>query len=225
MTPTELLELFRLELDDTAQPYLWSEQEFYTYLNEAQYTFVREMGGFADRRSAMTKLNYKAGDQYKKYDPRILYIKGAFDENNKVVTVRNLDNFAGPYFEDDYGMQSLEGLDDSRTGPIRYLITDVEEQTIQLYPIPEADGYIRLFVYRYPEDKIEGSSSEIELPEQHHLCLLNWVKYKALLKQDAETFDALKAAAFRQAFDMAVVQAKKEKSSREDRKRTVRFSW
>lgn len=225
MTPQELLDLFRLELDDTAKPYLWEDDEFYAYLSEAQDLFVREIGGIADRRSALTKISYKAGDQFKKYDPRILRIKGAFDQDSRFIEVKNLDNFDGPYFEDDYGQRSLNGLDDTRTGPVRAIITDVEEDSIQLYPIPETDGYIRLFVYRRPLDPIEESSSELEVKEQHHLCLLNWVKYKATMKQDAETFDTNKAAAFRGAFAEGIEWAKKEKAAREDRKRVVRFSW
>lgn len=225
MKPNELLELFRLELDDTVKPYLWSETEFYAYLNEAQDLFTRLTGGIADRRSPLTKISYKSGDQFKTFDSRIIRIKGAFDENNRVVTIRNLDNFEGPNLEDDYGLHIREGLDDSRTGPIRYLITDVEDGKFQLYPIPEADGHVRLFVYRRPLDMIENNSSELEIHEHHHLNLLNWVKYKALSKQDAETFDGQKATAFRQAFTDGITDAKTEKRAREDRKRSVRFSW
>ena len=225
MSPSELLELFRLELDDTAEPYLWSDKEFYTYLNEAQDLFVRLVGGIADRRSPLTKITYKTGDKFKKYDTRILRIKGAFDENQKVLTIRNLDNFDGSDLEDDYGLSPVREFDDTRTGELKYLLTDVEAKEIQLYPIPENDGYIRLFVYRRPEKSIEGSSSELEIEEQYHLDLLNWVKYKALMKQDAETFDGNKATAFRQMFTEAVENADYAKRAREDRKRVVRFSW
>lgn len=225
MTPAKLLELFRFELDDTAEPYFWSDEEFYAYLNEAQDLFVRGIGGIADRRSPLTKVSYKIGDQFKRFDARILKIKGAFDENNRVITIMNLDNFDGPYFEHDYGVQILQGLDDSRTGEIKYIITDVEDDRLQLYPIPENDGFLRLFVYRRPLDEIENASSELEIKEHHHLCLLNWVKYKALMKHDAETFDGAKSLAFRAAFTESIEEAKEEKSAREDRKRTVRFSW
>lgn len=225
MKPSELLELFRLELDDTAEPYLWSDKEFYVYLNEAQDLFVRLIGGIADRRSPLTKITYKAGDQYKKYDSRILRIKGATDEKQKIIGIHNFDNFDGHSRGDDYGSSYVAGIDDTKTGEIEFLITDVEANELQLYPIPEIDGYIRLFVYRRPLNAVEGASSELEIDDQHHLNLLNWVKYKALSKQDAETFDGAKAAMFRQAFSDWIVQAGNEKRAREDRKRTVRFSW
>jgi hypothetical protein len=223
MRPSELLELFRLELDDVAEPYLWSDTEFYVYLNEAQEMFVRQIGGIADRRSSLTKISYKTGDQFRKFDPRILRIKGAFDETNRILTIRNLDNFESGFLEDDYGSRFQSSLDDTKTGSLRYLITDTESNEIQLYPLPDHDGFIRLYVYRLPENTISGASSELEIPSHQHLCLLNWVKYKALLKNDAETFDKSQAAEFRVAFTQDVEYAKREKSSREDRKRTMQY--
>ena len=223
MRPSELLTLFRQEVADGAEPYLWSDNEFYTYLNDAQDLFVRLIGGIADRRSPMTKISYKTGDQFKKYDERILRPKGAFDETNRIISLRNLDNFESEYLEDDYGAQINAGLDDGRTGPIRFLITDVENNEVQLYPIPDHDGYIRLFVYRRPQEEITGASDELEVASHHHLNLLNWVKYKAYMKQDVETFNLATAKDFRQAFTDGVNGAKKEKTLREDRKRTVQY--
>jgi len=222
MTPKDLLKLFRKEVDDTAEPYLWSDGEFYYYVNEAQELHVDLIGGIADRRSAMTKVNYKSGDQFKKYDERILRIKGAFDENNRIITVRNLDNFESVYMEDDYGQRLSVGLEDSRTGNIKYLVTDVETGEFQLYPIPDHDGWIRLYVYRLPLEAVT-TSNEFEIPSFHHMNLLNWVKYKAYMKQDVEAFDTSKAEEFRAAFADWIAGAKKQKASREDRKRMLTY--
>jgi hypothetical protein len=222
MTPTELLDLFRLETDDVAEPYLWSDQEFYTYLNEAQEIFVREIGGLSDRRSSLTNITYKIGDQFKKYDERILRISGAQSETNKFIGIRNYDNLTG-LLSDDYGQQVAEAIDDTLTGPIRYLITDVEAKEIQLYPIPDNDGSLKITLKRLPLRNIEDGESILEINNQYHLSLLCWVKYKAFLKQDAETFEGSKSADFRAMFTEAVDLAKKEKRAREDRKRTVRY--
>ena len=62
MTPAELLNLFRIEVDDQVEPYLWSDFEFYTYLNEAQNTFASLIGGIADQSSKITQLGYSVGD-------------------------------------------------------------------------------------------------------------------------------------------------------------------
>jgi hypothetical protein len=223
MTVVELLELFRKEVDDETKLYLWSDKEFFVYLNEAQDTFVRLIGGIADRRSALTNISYKIGNQFKKFDDRIYRIKGAFDENNKILSIRNLDHFAVNGASDDYGVRNSSGLDNSRTGPIKYLITDVESNEIQLYPIPDSDGSIRLYVYRRPLSEIVDENSELEIPSYQHVSLLDWVKYRAFMKQDVETFDGTKAASFRTSFTDFVGQAKKEKSAREDTKREMAY--
>jgi hypothetical protein len=222
MEVTELLDLFRLETDDLAEPYLWSDQEFITYLNDAQDTLVRRTGGLSDSSSPITKITFKTNDVLIKYDERILRIKSAKDDQNRRITVRNIDNFEQD-MSDDYGNMTNAGLDDGRTGPVRYLITDVEEDKIRLYPLPEADGFLHLYVSRRPYHEITNIDSPLEIKGQHHLALLYWVKYKAYLKQDVETFDQAKATEMRAFFEDYAVQARKEKSGREDRKRTVAY--
>ena len=223
MKTSELLNLFRLETDDVAKPYLWSDEEFYAYLDEAQDVHLRLVGGIADRRSALTKVTYKTGDQFKKYDDRILRIKGAIDESNTKIRIQNLDSLESPYLDDDYGSVFDGGLDDGRTGNLKYLITDVNNNEMQLYPIPDHDGYVRLFVYRRALEPVTGSGSELEVPSYSHLNLLNWVKYKAYMKQDAETFDGARADKFKSAFTEGVLLARKEKDAREDRKRLMSY--
>ncbi len=223
MKVSELLSLFRKETDDTMEPYLWSDEEVLAYLNEAQEVHVRLTGGIADRRSPLTKITYKTGDQFKKYDEKILRIKGARDEENSKLTVQNYDSLETGYLEDDYGRRFNAGLDDGKTGDIQYLITDVEAGDIQLYPIPDHDGEIRLYVYRLPREEITGTASELEIPSYHHMNLLNWVKYKAYMKQDVETFDGSRAKEFRMEFVEGITNAKKDKAAREDRKRVVQY--
>lgn len=224
MKTSELLNLFRLETDDTMEPYLWSDFEFLTYLNDAQDVFVRLIGGIADRRSPLTKVKYKAGDQFKKYDERILKIKAVKDANNDRVVIQNYESLeAGGSLADDYGLFSNSGIDDSLTGDVRYIITDVDASEFQLYPIPDADGQLNLVVYRRPLDEITSTNTELEVSSYQHLNLLNWVKYKAYMKQDVETFDKTKALEFRAAFVDGVMAAKKDKASREDRQRVVQY--
>ena len=223
MTPEKLYELFRLEVDDISEPYLWEDAEFYAYLNEAQDLHITEIGGIADRSSSFTKITYKSGDQFLKYDPRIFRIKGAWDEDNRRISIVNLDNMEGIAGDDDYGARVLSGLDDSLTGPIRAIITDVEDERIQLYPIPEAAGYIQLYVFRRAVYGITEESEEFEIPSYYHLNLLNWVKYKAYSKQDVETFDTKKAMEFRIEFMAGVDKAKRDRASRHDRKRVVQY--
>jgi len=224
MEPLDLLELFRLETDDISEPYLWSDKEFYTYLNDAHNMFVKRIGGIADNTSAITKITYKIGDTFLKYDERILRIKGVVDAYNRKVTIRNLDNFEdGATLSDDYGSMVNAGINDGRSGPVRYIITDIEDSKFRLYPLPDAAGYLRLSVSRRPLRPIVDEEGTIEIPFFHRLALLDWVKYKAYMKQDVETFDKSKSKDFLTSFNDYVDEAIKEKSSREDRKRTVQY--
>ena len=223
MTPEKLYDLFRLEVDDLSEPYLWTREEFLAYLNEAQDLHITEIGGIADRSSPFTKVSYKAGDKFLKYDERILRIKGAWDENNRRVGIKNLDNLDGVAMSDDYGSRSLTGLDDALTGEVRVIITDVEDEKFQLYPIPEAVGYLQLYVFRRAIYEITEDSEKFEIPSAYHLNLLNWVKYKCYGKQDVETFDGTKAAEFRSAFTAGVDKAGRDREARHDRKRVVSY--
>jgi hypothetical protein len=202
---------------------MWSDEEFYIYLNDAQDTFVRAVGGIADRRSAMTKIKYKAGDQFRDYDDRIIRIKNVHDELNTNIEVQNLDSLSENMLWNDYGTRVRSGLDDSLVGPIQYVINDVESNSLQLYPIPDRDGYLRLYVYRRPLDEVTSGSTALEIPSFQHYNLLNWVKYRAFMKQDVEAFDGTKASEFRKAFQDGVADAKDLKSSREDRKRIMSY--
>jgi hypothetical protein len=224
MTLTKLLGLWRREVDDLAEPQFWSDEDFFIYLNDAQDVFVRETGGLADRRSSLTRMTYKIGDQFKKYHPRILRINGAKDADQKFIGIRNFDNIQGAIITDDYGHRGINNFDDTLTGPLQFIITDVDADDIQLYPIPDADGSLQLFIQRLPLREIEDEDSILEIKEQHHLELLYWVKYKCYSNQDSEIFDGKKAAEYRSAFDACVVKAKKAIAARVDRKRTVRYA-
>jgi hypothetical protein len=223
MTPSNLLKLFRKEVDDEAEPQLWSDFEFFVYLNDAQDVFVRETGGLSDRRSTWTTMKYKTGDKFRKYNPRILRISGAQDENKKFIGIRNFDNIESGMASDDYGNRTINSFDDDLTGPVNFLITDVEAKEVQLYPVPDHDGTLQLFIKRLPLKEIEDGDSVLEINDQYHLELLSWVKYKCYSKQDSEVFDPKKAAEFRTEWDRCTKKAGKEKTAREDRKRTVRY--
>jgi len=192
-------------------------------LNNAQDVFVRGIGGLSDRRSPWTTVNYKTGDKFKKYNSRILRIKGAQDENKKFIGIRNFDNIENMLVTDDYGAQVASTFDDDLTGAIKFLITDVEAKEFQLYPVPDHDGSLQLYIKRLPLEEIEDESSVLEIADTYHLDLLLWVKYKCYSKQDSEVFDPRKAADYRTEFNHSIEDAKVDKSSREDRKRTVRY--
>ena len=75
MTPTELKDLFRSDVRDQTEDYLWSDTEIFVYMDDAQKMFCRSGGGIADSVSAICSLPVAAGDVSVPYDPRILKLR------------------------------------------------------------------------------------------------------------------------------------------------------
>ena len=77
MTSSELLTLFRSDISDVALPYLWSDLEAYTYMNDAYRMFVRLTGGVPDFTSLTTQVPIVSGNALGVLDPSILRIMSA----------------------------------------------------------------------------------------------------------------------------------------------------
>lgn len=66
--------------------------------------------------------------------------------------------------------------------------------TARLWPIPVTSGTLLLTVNRLPLTNLTTDASSPEIPTQYHMRLIDWMVRQALLKPDAETFDADGAA-------------------------------
>ena len=75
MDSTALHDLFRSEVRDEATPYLWSDAEIYSYIDDAQKMFCRLQGGIADASSAITRIDVMAGDVLVPISPLIVILK------------------------------------------------------------------------------------------------------------------------------------------------------
>ena len=79
MNSTEILDRFRLDVDDAEVPYLWSDEEIYKDIDDAQKMFCRLTGGLPDATSVKaTRIAYVAGDEWIATDRSILKIRAAF---------------------------------------------------------------------------------------------------------------------------------------------------
>lgn len=223
MDSTALLALFRADVRDDAAPYLWSDTEILSYIDDAQKMFCRLQGGIADSSSALTLLEISAGDQFADYDPRILKLRAAYRE----VDGRNLEllNFEDMQFrqaESDYGYRPGFRIDNSE-GELRALVLGMEANKVRLVRIPTDDYDIRLVVYRLPLEDITAEDLPLEIDEVHHRHLLHWMKHLAHQKQDAETYDRGRAEQFRVEFTDYCDRAKAEREKREHKYRTIMY--
>lgn len=209
MVAGELLALFRSEMGDIAAPYLWSDSEVYSYIDDAQKMFCRLTEGIADATTpAVTALSVVPGSGYLALHPSIKLIRSATRaDNGRPVDVQNFEN-----------MERLGWRFDGRTGPVRGLIIGEQEDKVRPYPTPSETVQIKLMVFRLPLYTIEGDD-DLEIPEPHHRHLLLWAKSLAYLKHDSEAFDKVRSEGHEVRFrayckDTLVEQRRKRHKSR-----------
>lgn len=157
MTPRELIDTFREETRDTAEPYLWSDREILRYLNEAQRMFCRLTWGIADSRSRVCRISYARGEREVPFDPRILKIRELRRGDGKRVTIENIE--------------TLDVRHDEEGAP-HTVVVDIDMNMMSLYPLPHEDGELHLMVNRLPLQDMAEGHTDPEINEQHHFSLL-----------------------------------------------------
>lgn len=180
MIASDLYELFRADVSDAAQPYLWSDLEVYLYMNDAYRMFVRKTGGVEDFTSAAAQVPVVAGDPVGVLDAAVLRIVSAYRvSDNAPVSIFNNPSSAPPSVS---------------TGPVGGMVIGAQRRAVRWTSIPAAADTVQLSVYRMPLGTISGPSSEfVDVEEDHHFHLLKWMRHLAYQKQDAETFDRAKS--------------------------------
>lgn len=186
MTNTELLALFRIDVDDLEATYLWSDTSVYGWIDEAQKQFCRDTQGIADARSF--RLNISVAKQWYAVDPRILKIRGAMNQaTGAEVPLIALER-----------MGTHDMVFNGATGVIKALITGMEKNQLRAYPVPNATATVELHTFRLSTDMATGDDFEIDA--QHVRNLLMWVKHRAYGVQDSEVYDKNKSANFKAEF-------------------------
>jgi len=202
MTVEQLLTLFRSEMADQAEPYLWSDEEFFVYLDDAQKMWARWTDGIADASSDLTQIVVQAGQQWYDLDSRVLKIRTATRaDDGRTLDIYNPEDlqYRGVRFT---GQQA----------PVRALIQGMEDGKLRAWPVPSDDMTVDLTIFRLPLESIVDENSVLEIAEHHHTHLLKWVRSRAYGKQDADTFDRVKAAEFEAAFRDYCKQVQREQS-------------
>lgn len=213
MDSTRLNELFRKEVFDVAEPYLWTDDEVFHYANEAQNTFCRLTGGLADASTpAVTQVQVTAGNPWAAISPLILKVRGVNGADGRYIDPMN--------YED---LQRAGIKLNSRTGNPELLILGMETDKVRVYPVPVINETVELLVYRLPLKMIDDFDQKIEIAKQHHTALLLWMKHLAYSKADAETFDKGKAVEFERAFQTYCFSAQTEKDTAKHKTRVVSY--
>lgn len=214
MTAEDLLALFRVEMNDEADPYLWEDDLVYSYINDAQRWFCRLTDNIGDATTPeVTQITVQAGEDWYPMHPSILKIRACSrTDSGRDVEVLNREE-----------MPARNMRFDGRSGPVQALVIGMEPHKARIWPLPNEDVTLELLVFRLPLQTISEANTTLEIDEQHHEALLHWVKHRAYSSQDAEAFDKTKAAEFEAKFRAYCTQARDEQRRMRHKTRIVQY--
>ena len=180
----ELLELWRREVDDVAQPFLWSDDEAREYLDDAQIEAARRGRLLIDSTTtAICQITLAAGTAAYALDPRVVRINRAKITGEttplRFCMMRDLDRTA-------------PGWEDWSETP-RIIVPDYETNKVRLVGTPDAIGTLDMTVVRLPLLTLNDDEDSIELRAEHQRNLRHWMSYRAFSKRDSETYNDQKA--------------------------------
>lgn len=223
MTSDELYDFFRKDVVDVEQPYLWSDEEVYAYMNDAYFMFVRLTGGIPDFTSSICSVPAVATEKYADLDPSILRIRLATRQsdgrNVKIVNIQDASTLSS----EDYGrVRTLALLD--RPGPVEYMIIGAEADVVQWVNIPTVNDTINLVIERLPLEPITGDGQTFEgVKPHHHIHFLKWMEYLAYNKMDSDAYDPKKSEDKESEFYRYCELAKREKETAKHKTRVVSY--
>lgn len=187
----ELRASLREMLDDATPKYLWSNDTLDRFLNNAVREVcirARLLKDDADSQPKLCVLNFDAGQSRIKHAPEILVVRsGTIDgQCHKLwaLTAESLD-------------RREPGWDvTGEVGTPRYLVMDLAQKVLRLFPTPDVAGVLRLRVWRVPLDseRMAGEKKDpvVVLPDPEELR--HWAAHEAYLIKDSETFDPSRSA-------------------------------
>ena len=196
MNVADLRAVFRSETDDTEDPPFASDDEVIDYLNDAQNEACRRARLLVDSRtSGITTISLAANTARYALDPRVVFVRRAkLVSNSSTLTLAS--------YRDMDGVDGISADWEDETGTPTHLITDMDTAYVRPYPVPDASDSIALTVVRLPLDDLADDGDEPEIHARFHRNLRHWMLYRYYSKQDADTFDAGRAALALAAFEM-----------------------
>ena len=194
---------------------LWSDETLTRYVNQAYFRFATEAMCLRDaitpQYTQFTTAPYT--DQYI-LDPAVLAVISLQRDGDRGDMIRaghsefNTGFRPDPYFFDPNAISALppgrpqafstdEGLAETDDGTVSAI-------TLRLFPKPSADYAPHLYkmrVIRMPSGSMTEPSDTPELPERHHLEMLDWAAYLALRIVDHDLGDPGRAQEFKASFE------------------------
>ena len=171
-------------LDDSAEPYLWSDEELLDYADEAQEEAARRARLFLDSTtSAITTLTLVNGTAVYALDSRVIRVERARVVGQelplRLMLTRTLDTSFANW--------------EASIDPVCALVPDWETNKVRFVGIPQAAGTVNLQVIRRPITPLVNMDQDLEIADHHARNLIHWIAHRAFMKRDSETFNSEKS--------------------------------
>lgn len=184
MNAGELIASYRDESHDKAVPPLVKNERLIQFANEGEREACRRAHLLVDSSSGFCSVSVSANEPLVDIDPLIINIRRAklsiSTYSLSPVRAEEMDR-VNPGWELHVGT------------PTTY-VTNYQTNAIRLYPKQQVAADLTMTVSRLPANSMESDDDEPEIREEYHPALVQWMLYRAYSTQDADMFDANKAA-------------------------------
>lgn len=207
-----------------SQDWLWSDATLIRYINEAQRRFARQGLVLRDGRTPQaTQITLQTGVTHYPLDPSVLAVMSARMPMDNADLARAghsaLDTYRqpDPYYFDPSQLSALPPGKPLAYSTDDYLSPDDNDSlalaTLRVYPAPVAaynNVVLQLRVVRMPLEPltINNLNAVPEIPEEHHIEMLDWAAYLALRIMDVDAGWIARANEFRSSFEDHIKQAR-----------------
>lgn len=184
MKAGDIEDLFRGEVDDRVEPFLWTPEEALEYLNDAENEAGRRIRAFIDSTTTAVCQVTVPTTGIAVLDQRVLFVR-------KV-------RFAGRSPLRRMNMQDMESFDpmwedaSASTYPQAF-IPDWQTGKLRFHNKPSAQLTALLTVVRDPLVAMTKRDDTPEINPRYHRSLRYWMAHRAYLKPDEETYDPKRA--------------------------------
>lgn len=210
MNSSSLLDYWRSQMMDLALPYLWSDDEVYVFMNDAQKQFCRLTEGIPDASTPeVVTVPITTGEILADVHPSIL----TFREAHLLSTGMSLDIKNHPEVR----------KWDNAAGNVTAMIVGLEKNVVRWDKTPMVDDEVELLVFRLPLTEIDDANQEIEIDDLHHIKLCDWMSHLAYLKPDTETYDKQASNRARANFEAYCAQVNAEQRRYKQKPRSIQY--
>lgn len=176
-TAGDLITSFRREMKDKVEPFFWEDAQLLEFAADGQNRVAEETRCLADTLEVDV-------------DPET----GLVTIPDTVIRLRSATLPNG---------QELEFCRLGQRHAARALVLNETSSTARVEPAPLSATTLLLHVYRYP-CALDNKGSRVEVPVPYRTAVVFWMRHRALLVQDAETFDYAKAQDYRALFEAEI---------------------